>query len=95
MYVLIGDIELYLHGVRNLKEKRMVLNSCKDQLKRRFDIIAREDRFTDKWQRTSLVCVSAAGEKDFLSNLFNSAVEFITVKYDVDILDDTIEIVAV
>ncbi len=93
MFVLMGDAELYLHGVRNLKQKRMILKSCKDHMKNKFDLIVREDRFKDKWQRTALVFVSAADDRDLLVRLFEDALEFISRKYDVDILEENREII--
>lgn len=93
MFVLIGDIQLYLHGVHNLKEKRTILRSCKDHMKNKFDLIVREDLYKDKWQRCGLLCVTAAEDRDFLLRLFDNALEFISRNYDVEILEEKKEII--
>ncbi len=46
--------ELYLPGVRSLKEKRHILRSIKDTLRNKFNISIREVSLQDKWQRSGI-----------------------------------------
>ncbi|HDS03088.1 MAG TPA: DUF503 family protein [Firmicutes bacterium] len=92
MYLLLADVEVYLHGVINLKQKRMVLKSYKDHMKKRHDLIIREERFLDKWQHTGLVMATLADNKDFLLKTFKDAVDFLLAHYDVDIIEENCEI---
>ncbi|MBN2726054.1 DUF503 domain-containing protein [Candidatus Mcinerneyibacteriota bacterium] len=93
MYLLLADVEIYLHGAVNLKQKRMVLKSYKDHMKNKFDLIVREERFQDKWQHSGLVMATLADNRDLLDRVFRDAVDFLLTHYDVDIIEENWEIV--
>jgi|MTBAKSStandDraft_2_1061841.scaffolds.fasta_scaffold02495_5 uncharacterized protein YlxP (DUF503 family) len=94
MYLLLADVEVYLHGAINLKQKRMVIKSYKDHMKNKLDLVVREERFQDKWQRSGLVMATLADNRDLLDRVFRDAVDFLLNHYDVDIIEENYEIVA-
>lgn len=50
--------ELHLEGCRSLKDKRHILRSLKDRLRRQFNVSVAETDHNDLWQRAELtVCV--------------------------------------
>ena len=51
------SVDLHLPGARSLKEKRMVLRSVKDRLKK-FNVAVAEIDHHDLWQRASLGVVA-------------------------------------
>ena len=57
MVVSLLSLELYIPGARSLKEKRMVLRSVKDRLKK-FNVAVAEVEHQDLWQRAGLGVVA-------------------------------------
>lgn len=60
MVVKLLTLELHFPGCSSLKEKRFVLSSLKDRLRRRFNVSVAEVGYQDKWQR-STVAVAMVG----------------------------------
>jgi uncharacterized protein YlxP (DUF503 family) len=56
------SIELHIPGARSLKEKRMVLRSVKDRIKK-FNVSVAEVEFNDLWQRASLSVVLVSNDE--------------------------------
>ena len=54
MVVRVLVFSLGLHDARSLKEKRMVLKSLKDRLRKRFNVSVAETGDHDLWNRTQL-----------------------------------------
>jgi uncharacterized protein YlxP (DUF503 family) len=59
MVVGLLSLELHVGGARSLKDKRMVLRSVKDRL-RRFNVAVAELDHQDVWQRAGLGIVTIA-----------------------------------
>ena len=62
MVVGLLSVELYLHGARSLKEKRMVLRGVKDRLKK-FNVAVSEVEHHDLWQRAGLGIVTISTDQ--------------------------------
>jgi len=60
--VVVGllSLELFIAGAQSLKDKRMVLRSLKDRL-RRFNVAVAEIEHQQLWQRAGLGVVTIAG----------------------------------
>jgi uncharacterized protein len=56
------SIELHIPGARSLKEKRMVLRSVKDRI-RKFNVSVAEVEFNDLWQRAGLSVVLVSNDE--------------------------------
>ena len=55
-FVCIVEAQLHFGEVQDLKGKRKLLKSLKEQLRRRFGAAVAETEGHDKWQRSTLVC---------------------------------------
>jgi uncharacterized protein len=60
MVVGLLSLELFIAGAQSLKDKRMVLRSLKDRL-RRFNVAMAEIEHQQLWQRAGLGVVTIAG----------------------------------
>jgi uncharacterized protein YlxP (DUF503 family) len=60
-FVCIVEVRLHFGDVHDLKGKRKLLKSLKDQLRRRFGASVAEVDGQDKWQRSTLVCALVGG----------------------------------
>lgn len=54
MFVLYGSIELFIPYSSSLKEKRKIINSIIDRLRKRMNISISEVAYNDLWQRAFL-----------------------------------------
>jgi uncharacterized protein YlxP (DUF503 family) len=61
--VVVGllSIELHIPGARSLKDKRMVLRSVKDRLKK-FNVAVAEVEYQDLWQRSAVSVVTVSND---------------------------------
>ncbi|MGI6435908.1 MAG: DUF503 domain-containing protein [Syntrophomonadaceae bacterium] len=99
MYVIYGYCELYLPYTSTLKEKRSIIRSIMDRLKKRINISIMEIQYQDLWQRSMLAFAAVAASQTDL-NLIEEAVcstldlhlteaEIISLHFDIiPILDD-------
>jgi len=62
--VVVGhlSIELHIPGARSLKDKRMVLRSVKDRI-RKFNVAVAEVDYNDLWQRAGLSIVTVSNDE--------------------------------
>jgi hypothetical protein len=60
-YVSLIEIRLHQNGSQSLKEKRKLVRSLKDQVRRRFGASVAEIDGHDTWQRTTLLCALVGG----------------------------------
>ena len=63
MIIGLLTIEMHLPGARSLKDKRMVLRSVKDRLKK-FNVAVSETDHHDLWQRAELGVVTISTTDD-------------------------------
>jgi hypothetical protein len=63
--VIVGllTLELHLPGAQSLKDKRMVLRSIKDRMKK-FNVAVAEVGHQDLWQRATLAVVTVSESTD-------------------------------
>ena len=76
MVVGLLSLELFVGGARSLKDKRMVLRSVKDRL-RRFNVAVAELDHQDLWQRAGLGVVTIAATEAIARRELDAVVEAI------------------
>lgn len=69
MAVAVLTLELRIEGAQSLKDKRQVLRSMKDKLRRGFNVAVAELDTTDLWQRATVGVVSISPSHDYLESL--------------------------
>ena len=65
-------LEIRVEGAHSLKDKRQVLRSVKDGLRRHFNVAVAEIDPTNAWQRATLGVVSISGSRDYLEGLMRN-----------------------
>jgi len=76
MVVGLLSLELHVGGARSLKDKRMVLRSVKDRL-RRFNVAVAELEHQDLWQRAGLGVVTIAATEALARRELDAVVDAI------------------
>lgn len=74
MVVALLSLECHLPAAHSLKEKRLVLRSLKDRL-RRFNVALAEIEHQDLWQRAGLAIVTVAGSEALAERELNAVAD--------------------
>ena len=77
MIVAVALFELHIEYAQSLKEKRMVVRSLRDKLRRRFNVSANEVAFHDLHQRARLAISFVADRKDSADSLLDRMQTFV------------------
>ena len=92
MVVALLTLECHLPMAQSLKDKRMVLRSVKDRL-RKFNVAVAETAHQDLWQRAEIAVVTVAGnerlaqqELDAVSDAIEGAEPGLVTRSEVEIL---------
>ena len=62
-------LELRMEAARSLKDKRQVLRSLKDGLRKHFNVSVAEVDEGPLWQRATVEVVAVSGSRDYLQGL--------------------------
>jgi uncharacterized protein YlxP (DUF503 family) len=91
MIVVVALCELHIEFAQSLKDKRMVVRSVRDKLRRRFNISANEVAFQDLLQRARLGISFIADRRDSADSLLDTIQQFVESHADARILGWTSE----
>jgi uncharacterized protein YlxP (DUF503 family) len=87
MIIGVMVVDLFSENSHSLKEKRHIVLSIKEKLKKKFNISLIESDFQDLWQKTQLTIVMASNTKTLAEKVFNQIEEFIFSNYSVQIIE--------
>lgn len=79
------EIDLFAEEFHSLKEKRRLLSSLKERLRRRFNVAVAESGSQDLWQKAQLTVVTVGSGRAALERVFRQIEEFIERDYAVEI----------
>jgi len=92
MVIGASQIELHLHGVRSLKEKRSVVKSLIAQVSRKFNAAVAEVDLHDVWQSASIGVAVVSTSPDHAETMLENIAEWIAeTRPDVDVVGQTLE----
>jgi uncharacterized protein YlxP (DUF503 family) len=89
--VAVALFELHIEFAQSLKEKRMVVRSLRDKLRRRFNISANEVAFHDLHQRARLAVSFIADRNDNAQSLLDTIQGFVESNADARLMGWTAE----
>jgi uncharacterized protein YlxP (DUF503 family) len=92
MIVGICTIELFLPESGSLKDKRQVIKSLKDRIKRRFNVAIAEVDDQDLWQKTVLGVACVGNRKDYVNEVLDKVIGAIRGTPSVEIMDYRLEL---
>ena len=92
MLVAVCQIELYLPGSSSLKEKRLVLQSLKTRIRKKFNVSVAEVDRADKWQTAVLGLSMVANERKLLDQAFSRVLSLIESDGRSHVIGHTFEI---
>ena len=77
MIVAVALFELHIEYAESLKDKRQVVRSLKDRLRRRFKVAVNEVAFQDLLQRARLAVALIADRQDSADSLLDTIQNFV------------------
>ena len=93
MIIGILKIDLHFPYSSSLKEKRMILKSLKDRVRKIFNVSISELDEHDKWQK-AIISIAAIGiGRRNINSLLDKVVNFVTTLKNLEISDYEIEII--
>ena len=92
--MLIGllQFELHIPGALSLKDKRQVLQSLIETMRRRFNVSVAEVGRQDAWQHAELGVACVANERRFLDEVLSRVETFVEAEPRVVITGSNVEI---
>ena len=92
--MVIGTLQLELHfpNPQSLKEKRMVLKSLTDRIRRQFNVSVAEIDGMDLWQSSTLALAAVAGETKRVNQLLDLVLNFIHEEHEVRVVRHQLEL---
>ena len=87
MVVGILQLELTIPSANSLKDKRQVLRSLKDRIRRSFNVSVAEVGENDQWRSAVLAVVVASNDKGFANRVLSKVVDVVGDSRDI-ILED-------
>jgi uncharacterized protein len=72
MPIAVLTLELRIEHAQSLKDKRQVVRSLKDKLRKHFNVSVAELDETDLWQRATIGVVSISSSRDYLRQIMQS-----------------------
>lgn len=91
--VVIGTLQLELHfpGPQSLKEKRLVLKSLTDRLRKQFNIAVAEVDGMDLWQASTLAIAAVGNETKRVNQILDYVHDFVRAERPVEIVRQQME----
>ena len=93
MIIGILKLELFLPAANSLKQKRMVLKSLKDRVRRVFNVSVAELGNHDKWQVAQIGIAAIGIDTRTINSLLDKVINFVTAHGTVTVNDHEIEII--
>lgn len=87
MIVAVMTIDLFSENCHSLKEKRRILSSVKEKIRKRFNVSLIESDYQDLWQKIQITIVMAANRKAITEKSFAQIEELIFSNYGVQIIE--------
>ena len=89
--VLGCNLEVNISGSSSLKEKRRVVKSLKEKLKRNFNLALAEVGALDEWQRAEIAIVTVSNNIRHANSVISKAVNLVESNIHVELIDYKIE----
>ena len=91
MVVGISTIQLTIPESQSLKDKRQVLRSMLEGIRRRFNVSAAEVEHMDLWQRATIGIAAVSNDQKFTDQVLNKVLDWIEQNPRIQVLDVEVE----
>ena len=92
MLIGVCTVDLHLPGSGSLKNKRYILKSLKDRIKKNFNVSISEIDYHNLWQRSLLGVAVVSQDAQFAHKVLAKVIDFIRSEVRVELIDYHVEI---
>ena len=92
MLIGVCTVDLHLPESGSLKNKRYIVKSLKDRIKKKFNVSISEIDYHDLWQRSLLGVAVVSQDAQFAHKVLSKVVDFIRSETRVELIDYHVEI---
>lgn len=92
-FVGVCDIDLHIEHCQSLKDRRRILLSMKEKIKKQLNVAICEFGDTSLWQRSQVAIVTCSNSYKVVESTLREAVEFITNLPSVIVLNSNSKII--
>lgn len=85
-------VEIFIPTSASLKDKRVILNSIKDRLRKKYNVSVAEADYQDKWQRSLLVIAAVSESRSHIDESLNKVFQFLDADVGYEIIKYNFEI---
>jgi len=78
-------MDLHCQGIHSLKEKRRIVLSIKEKLKKRHNVSVIESDHLDLWQNLQLAIAMVSTSKEVVDRVFSKIEDFVLFNYPVKV----------
>jgi len=94
MVVGVCELQLLLHEVFSLKEKRSIIKRLTGRVREKFPVSIAEVGDNDIWQRSRIGFAVVGNDRAFVNGYIDTVIDFIETLYLAEIIDQHIEIIS-
>jgi len=87
------SLELHIHAAQSLKDKRQVVRSLKDRIRRRFNVSVAEVDHQSSWRMCTVAIVAVASNKAGVESILQAAESAAVEILGGDLADSAIELI--
>jgi uncharacterized protein YlxP (DUF503 family) len=85
------QIEIFIPGALSLKDKRFVVQSLKDKVKKKFNVSVAELDGSETWQRSVIGMAMVSNDHGIIENSFDKIIRMLDQDARFEIIDRQIE----
>ncbi len=91
----ICELDLHLPGVASLKEKRGIIKSMLNKMRKQFNVSTAEVAYQDVWQSSKIAITTVSPSSQVIHKRMQTIIKWIEAHYpDAHIMDEDIEIIS-
>ena len=85
-------LEIHIPAAQSLKEKRRVLKSLTDRLRKRFNVAVAELDGMDLWQASVLAVATVARDSERVNQILSYAAQFVHAERSLSVTQESMEL---
>jgi uncharacterized protein YlxP (DUF503 family) len=85
------QLEIFIPSALSLKEKRFVLKSIKDRIRKKYNVSIAELDGNDKWQKSLLGIAMVSNDRRLIEGSFNQILNMMDQDGRIEVIDRVIE----
>jgi hypothetical protein len=91
MHLAVLTVEIHIPSSLSLKDKRMVVRSIRDRIRKKFNVSVSELEYQDKWQRSVIAFAAVASSRSHLDETMQKIFHNLDQDFQFEIIKHSFE----